>query len=180
MFIRQRILVFFCFLLLIAGVMPQKDRAQGMKPPPGYFKPATVLPVSDKRQIWQDHFVLVRTVEAIPPLVSLPLLGKHPHQEMADAGKPFQATDVVMGPPLPFRRLVFAAISARYCLVYYEYGGITQGTVVRVYRLSPRKAACLWAVPLVWKKGADFSYCSLAELQQQIVNGRFEKYANLH
>ena len=42
---------------------------------------------------------------------------------MADPGAPFQATDVMMTPRLPSRRLVAAGCSADHCLVYYERGG---------------------------------------------------------
>ncbi|MEO5822316.1 MAG: hypothetical protein ABIT71_17555 [Vicinamibacteraceae bacterium] len=43
--------------------------------------------------------------------------------EMADPGMPFQATDVMVMPRLPARRLVSAGCSADHCLVYYERGG---------------------------------------------------------
>jgi hypothetical protein len=43
--------------------------------------------------------------------------------EMADPGQRFQATDVMVTPRLPARRLVAAGCSADHCLVYYERGG---------------------------------------------------------
>ena len=46
--------------------------------------------------------------------------------EMADPGQPFQATDVMVMPRLPARRLVSAGCSADHCLVYYERGGFAR------------------------------------------------------
>ena len=43
--------------------------------------------------------------------------------EMADPGQPFQATDVMVMPRLPARRLTTAGCSSDHCLVYYERGG---------------------------------------------------------
>jgi hypothetical protein len=43
--------------------------------------------------------------------------------ELADPGAPFQATDVVVHPRLPWRRLVSAGCGADHCVVHYERGG---------------------------------------------------------
>jgi hypothetical protein len=72
-----------------------------------------------------ERFVPVRTVATLPPNVrdSLNDLFGSKTLEMADPGQPFQATDVMVTPRLPARRLVAAGCSADHCLVYYERGG---------------------------------------------------------
>jgi hypothetical protein len=46
------------------------------------------------------------------------------HDDLANPNENFQKTDVVRGKGLKMRRLVFAALSRDYCIVYFEHGGI--------------------------------------------------------
>ena len=66
--------------------------------------------------------MIVKTVKELPKSVLNGLLGIEEMQGMADAGKPFQESDVIEShkPLLPFRRLVFAGLSAEYSLIYNE------------------------------------------------------------
>jgi hypothetical protein len=52
---------------------------------------------------------------------------------MSNPGGSFAATDVVILPGTPTRRLVFSGISDRYCLVHYEYGGIGHGYMTALF-----------------------------------------------
>ncbi len=72
-----------------------------------------------------ERFAPVTTVAALPAGVREALndLFGGKTLEMADPGQPFQATDVMVTPRLPARRLVAAGCSADHCLVYYERGG---------------------------------------------------------
>lgn len=64
--------------------------------------------------------------------------------DMAAAGRPFAATDVVdPGHPLPGRRLIQAAVGERYAVVHYETGGVAHTFSVVV--LGREAAAHLWS-----------------------------------
>ena len=75
-----------------------------------------------------ERFAPVATVAALPANVrdALHDLFGGKTLEMADPGQPFQATDVMVTPRLPARRLVSAGCSADHCLVYYERGGFAR------------------------------------------------------
>jgi hypothetical protein len=56
---------------------------------------------------------------------------------IAEPGAAYQATDVVVTPNLPLRRLVAAGCSVDHCLVYYERGGIAHTFQVALFRWTP-------------------------------------------
>ena len=162
-----KMLVFTCLLGLIA--LPAQAKHNKPKSTVDFI-PSSALSAIDKQHILQDHFVTVKTVKAIPKSVLSHLLGQYPEDGMADAGQPFQRTDVLDSPkPLPFRRLVFAALSEGYCLVYNEYGGFGEGTNVSLYRLSAGQATLEWKATLMNFSGS----LSLSQLQSEINKGRF-------
>jgi hypothetical protein len=61
--------------------------------------------------------------------------------EMADPGAPFQQTDLVQTPRLPWRRLVTAGCAEDHCLVSYEKGGYARVFYALVFRLGKDGAA---------------------------------------
>ena len=137
------------------------------KPTIPNFGPAMTL--TDKQHLFGDAFALVNTVRQIPTPVQERLLGKDLRDGMADAGKPFERSDAVGPIPLPFRRLVFAAVSAGYCLVYNQYGGFGEGTEVSFYRLSAGQAALVWRAALMDSSGA----LNWPQLRSEIGRGKF-------
>jgi len=74
-----------------------------------------------------------------PSLVPLPEL------RMADAGRPFQATDVVVTPNLPWRRLRFAGQAGELVVVHYEAGGFAHSYLLVVFRSSSRGTSAVWS-----------------------------------
>jgi hypothetical protein len=62
---------------------------------------------------------------------------------IADAGQPYQVTDVVVLRPgereLPFRRLLFAFRAGTYHVVYYEMGGYGQSVSAVVFASPDRR-----------------------------------------
>ena len=127
-------LLFLCLTTANAVQAKQKDaQNQGMP-----------LSQIDRQHVLQDNFVLVKTVQALPKTVQNSLRGNHGDIGMADAGQPFERTDYIIGKPLPLRRLIFAAISPGYCLVYNEHGGYGYWTQVVLYRLSSGQAILVW------------------------------------
>ena len=136
----------FAVLTLVCAVHAGPHKSSSTVNPankPNVLPSAALLAV-DKQHVLNDNFTVVNKVPDIPGPVLGILLGNKSFDTMADPGQPFQETDVVIGKPLPFRRLIFAARSANYCLVYFEHGGIAYGTEVSLYRLSDPKVVLVW------------------------------------
>jgi len=82
---------------------------------------------------------------------------------IADPGENFEATDNIIDPDLPTRRLIFAGVAQDRAFIHYEEGGITHSYLVELFRLeSPDIAVGLWS-----------GYCgpakSLEEIRQLVL-----------
>jgi hypothetical protein len=65
---------------------------------------------------------------------------------MADPGERFEATDVIIDPDLPGRRLIFTGVGQDRGFIHYEEGGIGHSYIVELFRLeSPDLAGGLWS-----------------------------------
>jgi hypothetical protein len=64
--------------------------------------------------------------------------------EMADPGRPFQVTDVVVDKTLPGRRLIAAYAAADDWIVHYEAGGVAHTYHVAFFRIHGKTAAFVW------------------------------------
>ncbi len=86
---------------------------------------ATGISEALRAHLRDERFSPLSSVAALPASVrdALNDLFGSKTLEMAGPGQPFQATDVMVTPRLPARRLVAAGCSADHCLVYYERGG---------------------------------------------------------
>ncbi len=133
----------------------------------------TPLSAADKKHLLEDNFVLVKTVSAIPPLVQKKILGSGIREGMADAGQPYQSTDVLESKPLPFRRLVFAGTSPGYCVVYCECGGFAPRQEVLLYHLLPGQAVLVWRGDL----RGDSPYLTLGQLRDAVSKSKLPKNA---
>jgi hypothetical protein len=87
-------------------------------------QPAT-LPDVLRTHLREERFSPLTTIGAFPPGLrqGLQALFGGTTLDMAEPGAPFQATDLMVMPRLPPRRLTAAGCSADHCLVYYERGG---------------------------------------------------------
>lgn len=78
---------------------------------------------------------LTTPVVPVTELAQLPSALKDLVSPIAEIGAPFNSTDAVLDPSLPFRRLIRAGHHGDDWFVWYEHGGITffwQAVVVRV------------------------------------------------
>jgi hypothetical protein len=87
----------------------------------------------------QISLVPIKSVRLLPESVRSRI------PKMSNPGGRFAATDVVILPGTPTRRLVFGGISAQYCLVHYEYGGYAHGFQTVLFALSDNQSVPLWA-----------------------------------
>ena len=87
-----------------------------------------------------EEFSIVTSVRGLPLGVrgELQTLFRSQTLDIAEPGAEYQATDVIVKPGLPFRRLVRAGCSRDFhCLVYYERGGIAHTWQVALFHWTP-------------------------------------------
>jgi len=81
-------------------------------------------------------------------------------RKIADPGGAFNAGDIELPNSPPDRRLIFAGLSDKFCLIHYEYGGFGHGYMVAVFELSGRNAVQVWV-------HAGRRYVSLADFANE-------------
>jgi|SRR5688500_769907 hypothetical protein len=108
--------------------------------------PPTVLTDSLRGHLKGDRFDVVTSVRGLPLGVrdALQALFGREVLDIAEPGAPFRATDVVLDPKLPPRRLVNAACSTDHCVVYYERGGIAHTWQVVIFHWTPAATRFEW------------------------------------
>ena len=92
-----------------------------------------------------ERFQLVTSIRGLPLGVrdGLQTLFGGKTLDIAESRAEFQVTDVVVK-PLPLRRLVAAACTIEYCLVYYERGGGAHTWHVALFHWSPAATRFEW------------------------------------
>jgi hypothetical protein len=86
-----------------------------------------------------ERFGIITSIRGLPLGVrdGLQSLFGSGRLDIAEPGAAYQATDVVVKPALPSRRLVAAGCSQDHCLVYYERGGIAHTWRVALFHWTP-------------------------------------------
>jgi hypothetical protein len=105
----------------------------------GQTAPAT-LSEALRAHLKGEQFSIVTSVRGLPLDVrsGLQTLFRTQTLDIAEPGAEYQATDVIVKPGLPFRRLVKAGCSKDFhCLVYYERGGIAHTWQVALFQWTP-------------------------------------------
>jgi hypothetical protein len=114
-----------------------------------------------------EQFMTVTSVTGLPLVVRDSLKGLFGGSTLALAnpGAEFQATDVVMKPNLPIRRLILAGCSADHCLVYYERGGIAHTRYVMLFQWRNTGS------PFEWGGSAPAGLANLEEVKSAVLSG---------
>jgi hypothetical protein len=132
----------WCRILLCAiAISVSPTIAGGIQAPA-----ANVLPAPLRAHFSEERLGAVTSVRGLPLGVrdELQTLFKTPSLEIAEPGAAFRATDVVLDPNLPIRRLVLAACSIDHCVVYYERGGIAHTWLVALFHWTPAATRFEW------------------------------------
>ena len=97
-------------------------------------------------QVKNGRFGIVTSVRGLPLGVreGLQTLWGSRTLDIAEPGAEYQATDVIVKPGLPIRRMVAAGCTIEYCLVYYERGGIAHTWHVVLYHWTPEATRFEW------------------------------------
>ena len=122
------------------------------------------LDAATRAHLAAERFSEVRQVARLPAAVREEL-ARRLSGGIADAGQPFQETDVVREPGLPRHRLVVAAVSGDHCIVHYESGGIALFRTVVIVSLQDGKAA------IQWEGAARGGLTTVAEIQAALRDG---------
>jgi hypothetical protein len=113
----------------------------------GQAPTAGPLSAAQRTHLQAEQFDVVTSVRGLPLGVSdlMQKMFGTVSLEIAEPGAPYQATDVIVTPRLPFRRLVSAGCSRDFhCLVYYERGGIAHTQHVMLFRWTPDESRLEW------------------------------------
>ena len=112
------------------------------QPPP----PPAVLSAPLRDHVKTERLEVVTSVRGLPLGVREALEGLFGSGtlDIAEPGAEYQATDVVVKPKLPTRRLVAAGCSPDHCLVYYERGGIAHTWYVALFHWTPGATRLEW------------------------------------
>jgi hypothetical protein len=99
-----------------------------------------------RAHVKDERFGIVTSVRGLPLGVREELQKLFGSQtlDIAEPGARFQATDVVVDPKLPRRRLVAAGCSTDHCLVYYERGGIAHTWQAALFHWTPAATRFEW------------------------------------
>ena len=107
---------------------------------------ANTLPAPLRAHVNEDRFEVVTSIRGLPLGVreELQTLFRSTSLDIAEPGAAFRATDVILEPNLPTRRLVMAACSIDHCMVYYERGGIAHTWHVTLFHWTPAATRFEW------------------------------------
>ena len=113
---------------------------QARSPPDG------ALPRALRDHLKNERLEIATSIRGLPLGVreGLQTLFGTPTLAIAEPGAEFQATDVIVKPGLPTRRLVAAGCSTDHCLVYYERGGIAHTWQVVLFHWTPAETRFEW------------------------------------
>ena len=127
-------------LLCAIAVSLWSALAAGSQAVPGTLSGALRNYVKDGR------FGIVTSIRGLPLGVrhELQTLFGSQTLDIAEPGAEFQATNVIVNPNLPIRRLVSAGCTIEYCLVYYERGGMVHAWNVALFHWTPAATRFEW------------------------------------
>ena len=104
------------------------------------------LTAAQRAHLKDERFQVVTSVRGLPLGVreALQALFGGGLLDIAEPGAEFQATEVVVDPKLPGRRLVAAGCSSDHCLVHYERGGGAHTRYVTLFHWTPAETRFEW------------------------------------
>jgi hypothetical protein len=137
----------------------------------GHQAPSTTtLSGTLRAHVKAERFEIVTSIRGLPLGVrdSLQTLFGTGSLDIAEPDADFQATDVMVTPRLPSRRLVAAGCSADHCLVYYERGGFAHSWYVTLFHWTPAETR------FEWGGAAPGGFASIGDVQKAVLSGEIK------
>jgi hypothetical protein len=128
-----------------------------------------------RTHLQDERFEIVTSIRGLPLGVrgGLETLFGSGSLDIAEPGAEFQATNVVVDPKLPIRRLVAAGCSYDHCLVYYERGGAAQTWHVALFHWTPA------ATRFEWGGIAPGGVSTIQDVRTRILSGGIKGHAGV-
>jgi hypothetical protein len=128
-----------------------------------------------RTHLQDERFEIVTSIRGLPLGVrdGLEKLFGSRSLDIAEPGADFQATDAVVDPKLPTRRLVAAGCSTDHCLVYYERGGVARTWHVALFHWTPA------ATRFDWGGIAPGGLSTIQDVRKTILSGGIERQAGV-
>jgi hypothetical protein len=122
-----------------------------------------------------ERFEIVTSIRGLPLGVrdGLQTLFGSQSLDIAEPGAAFRATDVVVDPKLPIRRLAAAGCSRDHCLVYYERGGVVHTWHVALFHWTPA------ATRFEWGGITSGGLSSVQDVRRTILSGGIKSQAGI-
>jgi len=156
-------------VLLLIGVIKIIQIWAGNASPLGEETPITfpIISAPGTQQFLEGDFETIKRVGALPR----PVLAAFTEQGgsrvlMANPGKKFEATDVILDSSVPRKRLIFAGVSDRRCFVHYEQGGRAHSFVLAFFTLTSAHE-----MKPVWQGYCDEPATNIQTLRSKFENG---------
>jgi len=96
------------------------------------------LSPEEQLQFLGGNFRIIKNLRELPgPVLDALMEEGGTRLTMVNPGKRFEASDVIVDPSLPNRRLIFAGVEDNKVFIHYEQGGIAHMFILALLRLSP-------------------------------------------
>jgi hypothetical protein len=133
----------------------------------------TKLPLEDRKALLAaSRFHEIHSTSNLPPAI-LALCDGGGDGKLAEPGQKWNATDAILDPTLPGKRLIWAAVGGEYYVVHYERGGIAHTFHILVAKLTKGDAKPKVAWGAVGRPLKDYA-AFLDALRSGKLNDRLE------
>ncbi len=128
--------------------------------------PQTRRPPEELRQFLSGNFVIIDRVQSLPKAVGIAFTeAAGIRSTMANPGQRFEASDVILTPGTPGKRLILGGVYGDRCFVHHEQGGIAHSYDLEFFKLLSTNGA-----KPVWKGYCDRA-TDLNDLRDQLERG---------
>ena len=155
---------------LFSGVVVYGQQLGGTAIPNESVRFHATLSAQEKQHVLDGSCSVIASTKAMPQSLrnGFAKVTREQKFELADPGKRYQETDVIIFPGLPRRRLVFAGSCGERWFIHYEKGGIGHSYEVLIFAADGKGE-----MPFVWGGVGFYRAKDMDELRRVIAAGEF-------
>jgi len=160
-------------VVLLAVVRIEIIRStKGYTAPLGQVRPIQFMPdgftQAAREEFLNRDFTIVKNVRVLPvPVLEAFIEQGGSRLVMANPGEKFEATDFIVDPSLPRRRLIFAGVSGDRCFIHYERGGRGHSYIIAFFKVTSTKS-----MEPLWSGYCDDPSPSFQDLRSKLATGK--------